>query len=136
MKSLINSNTAVAIELFKSCPQLAFAVVQSMLALGLVEPSQIASIVEQSPVRDSTPQPASHAMSAPLPTAPQRQNYMQQPVPPQQQQPNFAQPDPQQAALIKQVMLLTDAQVNELPADQREAISILRQRVLNGEIKI
>jgi cleavage stimulation factor subunit 2 len=135
LKSLINSNTGVAVELLRACPQLAFAVVQSMLALGLVEPSQIANIVEQPNVRDSTPQPVPHPVSAPLPPIPQRQNYSQQQAPPQQAS-NFAQPDAQQAALIKQVMLLTDEQVNELPADQREAISLLRQRVRNGEIKI
>lgn len=40
----------------------------------------------------------------------------------------------QQAALIQQVMSLTDAQIGALPPDQRAQIVALRQQIMSGQM--
>ncbi|ANB11785.1 Rna15p [Sugiyamaella lignohabitans] len=110
MKTLISNNPTLATDLLKAAPQLSFAVVQTLSALQLITPQQITNLTP-----DSNPASESHAPApAPAPVA----------------------VDPQQAALIKQVVQLTDDQINALPADQKETILTLKAKVKSGEIKI
>ncbi|CAN6675058.1 mRNA 3'-end-processing protein Rna15p [Trichomonascus vanleenenianus] len=145
LKSVINNNTPLAIELFRTSPQLAFAAVQSLLSLQLVNPQVISGLIDQSQQQPAPPPPppSQHTQQAPiqsLPAPPIQQQQQQPPMPPQQQQyqpsGGSAQPDESQLALIKQVMGLTDMEVEGLPADQREVVKMLREKVRTGEIRI
>lgn len=117
LKFLINNNTTMALDLFKEYPQLAYAAVQSMLALHLVQPDAISTIIDQHHVQQQEPR-----MSTPVPNEPQQQAP--------------SKPDPQQAAIIQQLLQLSDEQVKALPQSQQDAIYLLRERVRKGEIQI
>lgn len=113
LKSVINNNPALAIELFKTSPQLAYAAVQSLLILRMVDSNVLKDIIEQS-------------------GQPQQQQQSQ----PQPSQPLQMDPNNSQAALIQQVMQLSEQQIQELPAEQRNAIAALREKIRTGELQI
>ncbi|KAK9470319.1 uncharacterized protein V1510DRAFT_383521 [Dipodascopsis tothii] len=112
LKTVIQQDAGKARELLKASPPLSYAVVQCMLLMGLVDAQAVAKVVEQ----------AQPARPAPAP-APQRAT------------PPVAQggADPQKAALIKQVMDLSEEQIAALPAGQRGAIEMLRDKIRRGE---
>jgi cleavage stimulation factor subunit 2 len=114
LKSIVDSNQPMAVELLRTCPQLSYAVVQSMLALGIVNPQIIGTIVDS------------------------KAAVTGQASPPPQQQPGVVpqKADEQQAALIQQVVMLTEEQINALPPDQRDAIKLLREQVRTGQIQM
>ncbi|KAK9475888.1 hypothetical protein V1514DRAFT_338600 [Lipomyces japonicus] len=134
LKSVVHTDPAKARELLKASPQLSYAVVQSMLLMGLIDAGAVAKALnppQQQQVQQhqqqiratSTPPPA-----APRPTFHQATNTttagsLELP----------ASLDPAKAALIKQVMGLTDGQIQGLPAEQRIAIEHLRTKILSGD---
>lgn len=152
LKSIINNNPAQAQELLDKCPQLAFAAVQSMMTLGIVDTNTVSQLVEGADPATVSPNESQPQSQAPVETPQEQQQQQQQqpqdpvqdPVPEQQYtvQTETTEPtpigqqtaDPEQAALIKQVMELTDEQVAGLPQDQQEQIKELRRRVFSGEI--
>jgi cleavage stimulation factor subunit 2 len=150
MKGLVMSDPNQATELLRQAPQLAYAIFQALLLLGLVDTSMLSSIVQA-----SAPQNPQFPASAPVPPPPmpqppqaayaptpqpgypgypQQQQY-HQPTPPVQQ-PAFAPPPPpQQAAaasqqdLIAQVLSMTIDQINQLDPVSRQQIIALRAQL-------
>ncbi|KAK7208543.1 hypothetical protein BZA70DRAFT_274016 [Myxozyma melibiosi] len=139
LKSAATQNPAKLRELLKSSPQLSYAVVQSMLLMGLVDASAVASAVDATQLAAQKQQ--------------QQQRLLQQ----QQQQqiqpeyaaaparstnspaPGIAIPshiDPQKAALIKQVIELSDEQIANLPDAQRAVLIALREKIRRGEFDL
>lgn len=149
MKGLVMSDPNQATELLRQAPQLAYAIFQALLLLGLVDTSMLSSIVQA-----SAPQNPQFPAGAPVPPPPMPQppqaayaptpqpgypgyppQHYQQPTPPVQQ-PAFAPPPPpQQAAaasqqdLIAQVLSMTIDQINQLDPVSRQQIIALRAQL-------
>lgn len=137
MKTLATTEPQRATELLQQAPQLAAAIFQTLLLMGLVSPEAIASVVEQ-----GAP-PAAHASNPAFPP-PHMPGYGAPPVtntppitgmpyaPPAAQAygaPPAAAPAPaapDTEALMRQVMELPDAQINLLPEHERQQILALR----------
>uniref|UniRef100_A0A060TI19 ARAD1D42834p n=1 Tax=Blastobotrys adeninivorans TaxID=409370 RepID=A0A060TI19_BLAAD len=102
-KAFVQSDPALAANLLRSCPQLSYAAVQLLLALGKVDAQSVAGLVDNS--AEAAPQAA--------PEQPQGQ-----------------------AALIKQVMELTEEQIELLPEEQKGAVRTLREQVRTGQIQV
>lgn len=105
-KAFVQSDPALAANLLRSCPQLSYAAVQLLLALGKVDAQSVAGLVDNS------------ANSA---------NTATQAAPEQSEG---------QAALIKQVMELTEEQIEMLPEEQKGAVRTLREQVRTGQIQV
>ena len=150
MKGLVMSDPNQATELLRQAPQLAYAIFQALLLLGLVDTSMLSSIVQASAPQNPQFPAAAPVPPPPMPQPPQGayastpqpgypgyppQNY-QQPTPPVQQ-PAFAPPPPppQQAAapsqqdLIAQVLSMTMDQINQLDPVSRQQIIALRAQL-------
>ena len=151
MKGLVMTDPAKATELLKQAPQLSYAIFQALLLMGLVDTSVLGSVVEQAqqpvqpppqpvPARPTpvyqAPPPQPYPQYPPqmppqmhVPTPPvQHQPYQPPPVQQQQQPP----PPPQSQAmnqeeLLKQVMAMTQQQIDQLPPSDRAQIMLLRQ---------
>ena len=144
MKGLVMGDPARATELLKQAPQLAYAIFQALLLMGLVDTSVLASVVEagsqaqppaqtpqQLPPRPQGYQPPSPQQYTPYP---QVQSQMHVPTPPaynqayqappvQQQSP---QSQPSQEELVKQLMAMTPQQIDQLPPYEKGQIMQLR----------
>lgn len=153
MKGLVMSDPVKATELLRQAPQLSYAIFQSLLLLGLVDTSVLATVVDQAslvasaaaaPPTIPTPQipppiPSvqpgmqhqpyagypSMAHPGMVPTPPVQQAY-QPPPPPQQQVP----PQFDRDALIRQVLAMTPAQIDALPPAERQQLIQIRQSLL------
>lgn len=141
MKTLATSEPQRATELLQQAPQLAYAVFQSLLLMGLVSPEAIQSVVDP----NAPPPPAANYPSAPIagypgipvanhtppvtamPYAPPATNNAGY-VPPAAAPPPAAPPamgqDPD--ALMRAVMELPQAQIDMLPEADRQQIMALR----------
>lgn len=141
MKTLATSEPQRATELLQQAPQLAYAVFQSLLLMGLVSPEAIQSVVDP----NAPPPPATNYPSAPIagypgipvanhtppvtamPYAPPPANNAGY-VPPAAAPPAAAPPamgqDPD--ALMRAVMELPQAQIDMLPEADRQQIMALR----------
>ncbi|GAB7346677.1 hypothetical protein MBLNU459_g1800t1 [Dothideomycetes sp. NU459] len=150
MKGLVMTDPAQATELLRQAPQLAYAIFQALLLLGLVDTSMLSQIVQAAqPTNPSYPAVAP-AVAPPIPQPPQPQygatpqppypGYPQHFSQPQQatppvQQPAYPPPPPQQAAmpsqqdLIAQVMAMTREQINSLDPMARQQIIALRAQL-------
>jgi cleavage stimulation factor subunit 2 len=131
MKTLATSEPQRATELLQQAPQLAAAVFQALLLMGLVSPEAIQSVVEQ-----GAPPPAPAAVPGYPPV--QIPNYSATPVanstppvvaapyapPPAQAYPAAPAQDPD--ALMRAVMELSDAQINMLAEPEKQQILALR----------
>ncbi|KZF24526.1 hypothetical protein L228DRAFT_281590 [Xylona heveae TC161] len=155
MKSLVMADPTKATELLKQAPQLSYAIFQALLLMGLVDTQALASVVEQPPAQQSTPQPVQAAQFPPPPPVPQfpgaqqfqpfPQSYSPFPpvsgpaqvaTPPLQNQafppppPALAAFPPEQKALIQQVLSMTPDQLQALPPLERAQIMQLRQQLM------
>lgn len=130
LKSIISQNTSQAHDVLRSNPSLAYAVVQSLLLMGLVDANVVAQAVQgQQTVVPNRPTPTPTPVGSSQP--PNNQQPSQNaPLPPPP--PTAAAIDPQQAALIQQVLQLTDEQINFLPPDQKSTVLQLRDRYRQG----
>lgn len=141
---------------FNQNPSFTYAVLQALLLMGLVDNTVVAKVVQATatgtpysfmedlpqiqrehaakygyqnqqastqPPQGFNSQGGSGASVPPPPPSEQRQQQ-QQPQQPQPQQ--QAQVDPNQAALISQVLQLTEEQINMLPPDQQQVIRQLK----------
>ena len=147
MKGLVMGDPAKATELLKQAPQLAYAIFQALLLMGLVDTSVLGSVVEQAshpaqpsatpvpprqapsyqpPVQQPYPQypPISGQMHVPTPPV-HNQLYQPPPVtplPPQQQQP------PNQEELLQQILNMPQHQIDQLaPADRAQIMAVRQQ---------
>ncbi|KAH7162896.1 hinge domain of cleavage stimulation factor subunit 2-domain-containing protein [Dactylonectria estremocensis] len=135
MKTLATSEPQRATELLQQAPQLAYAVFQALLLMGLVSPEAIQSVVEP-----GAPPPAQAPTvgypSAPMPGYPGASNtppvaVMPYQAPPQAYGAPAAAPAPPPAgqdpdALMRAVMELPQAQIDMLPEAERQQILALR----------
>ncbi|KAF2797705.1 hypothetical protein K505DRAFT_414861 [Melanomma pulvis-pyrius CBS 109.77] len=147
MKGLVMTDPAKATELLRQAPQLAYAIFQSLLLLGLVDPNMLGQLVEAGPVAAAPPPQPPAAQPPrnfpvyppqPVPTPPVPAHapapYTHTPVhhapPPQAQAPPPV--DPQQAAYA-QVMAMTPAQIDLLPPEYRGQVLQIRQMLMSGQ---
>lgn len=156
MKGLVMTDPAQATELLRQAPQLAYAVFQALLLLGLVDTSMLSSIVTSAAApAPSVPHQPAYVAPPTQQTMPQHQNMYQQgypsyppqhqyqqhnqPVhtPPVQQaaypppppQPSASAAIPDQQALLAQVMAMTREQIFALDAGSRDQIVALRAQL-------
>ncbi|KAA6413360.1 MAG: hypothetical protein FRX48_03106 [Lasallia pustulata] len=156
MKGLVMGDPAKATELLKQAPQLSYAIFQALLLMGLVDTSVLASVVEQASqpaqappqIPPSRPPPQAYQPPPQLPPQPQYPQFPQipgpthVPTPPVQQQAYQPPPMPQQQTqappqqpmgqeeLLKQVMAMTQQQIDQLPPVERSQIMMLRQSLM------
>ncbi|PVH94856.1 hypothetical protein DM02DRAFT_618331 [Periconia macrospinosa] len=146
MKGLVMSDPAKATELLRQAPQLAYAIFQSLLLLGLVDPQVIGGLVEapatapapppqavtplQPPPQARPPQGYAAYPPAPVPTPPQP--YVQQPPPQQPPQPPQG-VDPQHQAIYAQILSMTQQQIDSLAPEHRAQILQVRQALLANQ---
>ncbi|UKZ77529.1 hypothetical protein TrVFT333_005252 [Trichoderma virens FT-333] len=139
MKTLATSEPQRATELLQQAPQLAYAVFQSLLLMGLVSPESIQSVVDPN-APPPTQLPTANYPSAGYPgapvanhTPPLRQCLMRPPANNSAYAPPAAAPaaaptamgqDPD--ALMRAVMELPQAQIDMLPEADRQQIMALR----------
>jgi len=141
MKGMVTENHAQVTQLFTVAPQLAYAIFQALILLNLTEPNVLSTIVQTAaapqnnaqygqpqqppPQQQFTPAPASNYQFHPshVATPPVQQTPYQPPAPPQP----AGQPD--QAALIQQVIAMTPQQIFALPAAQRDQIIQIRAQL-------
>lgn len=138
MKALAASEPQRATELLQQAPQLAAAVFQALLLMGLVSPEAISSVVE-----GGAPPPAHGYPAPPMPGYPAAQ--ASKPTPPVAGMPYAPPPSQGYGApvaapaappasglnpddLLRQVMELPEAQINLLPEAERQQILALRQQ--------
>jgi cleavage stimulation factor subunit 2 len=153
MKSIISQKPDQASEFLHSNSQVTYALVQALLLMGLIDVNVLAQAVQnQTQVQSSPsslmpqtstppiqsarlmPQPQiAHPAAPPLPPPPPPPPASSfAPSQPQQPYAPIQNVDPQQAALIKQVLELTDEQINFLPPDQKNTILTLRENYRRG----
>lgn len=151
MKGLVTSDPGKATELLRQAPQLSYAIFQSLLLLGLVDTTVLASVVPQAQQPAPPPQPTQqylpvqqqqphqqqpmhpqypphlqHMAPAAVHTPPpQMQHY--QPAPQPIQPPAQAAPD--QGALIAQIINMTQQQIDGMPPTERMQLMTLRQQL-------
>lgn len=146
MKALASTDPNRATELLQQAPQLAYAVFQALLLMGLVSPEAIHSVLEtggapapapaQAAAMGFPPQPAPGFPPVPVPGVnntppvagtpyappPQQAAYGAPPPPPAAAAPLGQDPD----ALMRQVMELPMETINMLPEAERQQILALR----------
>ncbi|KAL8710812.1 MAG: hypothetical protein Q9220_004615 [cf. Caloplaca sp. 1 TL-2023] len=155
MKNLAMTDPTRATELLRQAPQLSFAIFQAMLLMGLVDTAVLASVVEQAaqpqqpptnapppnmppsrPPQGYQPPPpplqqyGQYNMPGHIPTPPvQSQPYQPPPMQPPQQQPPL-QPQPpgiDKEAVIKQVLAMSQQEIDALPDQARQQIIAVKQ---------
>lgn len=150
MKGLVMTDPGQATELLRQAPQLAYAMFQALLLLGLVDTSMLGQIVQAAAPPANPSYPASaQPVPPPIPQPPQAQygatpqppypgyppQFPQQHATPPVQQPAYPPPPQQQAAmpsqqdLIAQVMAMTREQVFSLDPAARDQIVALRAQL-------
>ncbi|KAI9733935.1 MAG: hypothetical protein M1834_002590 [Cirrosporium novae-zelandiae] len=145
MKALVISDPAKANELLKQAPQLSYAIFQALLLMNLVDTSVLSSVVEQAAQPQAAPQIAPTTSIPPYQppqSQPQYPHYPQfntphvptppmqapaYPTPPMQQPPAAV---PNQQELLKQVLQMTQQQIDALPPNERTQIMTLRQQLM------
>ncbi|KAH7170780.1 hinge domain of cleavage stimulation factor subunit 2-domain-containing protein [Dactylonectria macrodidyma] len=135
MKTLATSEPQRATELLQQAPQLAYAVFQALLLMGLVSPEAIQSVVEPGAPPPAQAPPVGYP-AAPMPGYPGASNTppvaaMPYQAPPQAYGAPAAAPAPPPAgqdpdALMRAVMELPQAQIDMLPEAERQQILALR----------
>ncbi|OZJ05200.1 hypothetical protein BZG36_02442 [Bifiguratus adelaidae] len=157
MKGLVTTDPNTARAILNSQPQLAYALFQAMIMMGVVD--MTVTILQQQiqgqvPHKPMTP---TQAYARPTPPQPPRQDprlinrppqqvtppmqgaYPPQPMPmqgsPYQPQVQTSPPqapfaDMQKQALLQQVLQLTDEQINSLPPESKQNILQLKEQIL------
>ena len=136
MKGLVMGDPQRATELLKQAPQLSYAIFQALLLMGLVDSSLLASVVEQSAAVNPAPIPARSYQPPGQAPPPPFQGYAQghAPTPPVQQQPYQPPPvptpafPPGQEDLIRQLLVLSQSDIDKLAPGERQQIMMIRQQ--------
>ncbi|ORY66236.1 uncharacterized protein BCR38DRAFT_175606 [Pseudomassariella vexata] len=134
MKSLATQDPNRATELLTQAPQLAYAIFQSLLLMGLISPEAIHSVVDTTAPPPAQAPPVSYA-PPPIPvypgvatgTPPVAAPY----APPQAYAPApVAAPAQDPDQLMKMVMELPQASIDQLPEGERQQIMALRAQFM------
>lgn len=135
MKGMVADNPAQVTQLFTVAPQLAYAIFQALLLLGLTDTSVLTQIIQAVPGPQAQAAPPVAQPPPPQYAAPPQAAYVPYPQhvptppvqapyqPPQPQQPAAA---PDQQALIQQVLAMTREQIYALPPETRDQVLALR----------
>lgn len=135
MKTLATSDPQRATELLQQAPQLAYAVFQSLLLMGLVSPEAIQAVVEPGIAPAAQPPAGYPAAQIPgYPVAPAANNTppvagMPYPPPPAAASQAYGAPPvatPDADLLMQKVMQLSQDQIDKLPEADRQQILALR----------
>lgn len=118
-KGVVSQNPDSAAEVLRQQPQLAYAIFQCLLTMGLVEADALKTVIEQV---QSVPPP----VGAPpvVATPPVHQVHQ----PPAQQQPVIPGIPPEQIQAIKSLCLMPEAQYNGLQPAERAQVDVIRQQ--------
>ena len=145
MKGLVMGDPAKATELLKQAPQLAYAIFQALLLMGLVDTTVLGSVVEQashpaqSPAHAVPPRPAPNYQPPVQQTYPQYppiSGQMHAPTPPVHNQ--LYQPPPaplvppqpaNQEELLQQILNMPQHQIDQLAPGDRAQIMAVRQQL-------
>ncbi|BFZ59043.1 hypothetical protein YB2330_000045 [Saitoella coloradoensis] len=123
LKHVIHTAPDQARALLSTQPQLAYAVVQAMLMMNLMDASVLQRVVAST---GAPPPPPQAIVPPPVPVA-------VAPAPQFVQAPPAQTPEQiQRAEMIRQVMALTDAQIAALPPGQQQQILMLKQSIASG----
>ncbi|PNY26591.1 Cleavage stimulation factor subunit 2 [Tolypocladium capitatum] len=134
MKTLASADPQRATELLQKAPQLAYAVFQSLLLMGLVSPESIQSVAEPGAPQGAQPPLSGFPGAMPgFPAANSTPPVAGMPyAPPAASLQGYGAPAPPPAvaqdsdALIRQVMELPQAQIDMLPEAEKQQILALR----------
>lgn len=118
-KGVVSQNPESAAEILRQQPQLAYAIFQCLLTMGLVEADALKTVIEQ--VSAVPPPAAAPPVTA---TPPVHQIYQ----PPPQQQVVIPGIPPEQIQAIKSLCLMPDAQYNGLKPEERVQVDAIRQQ--------
>ncbi|KAG8812803.1 hypothetical protein FRC17_001809 [Serendipita sp. 399] len=148
MKGMINQEPEHARALLVANPQLASALLQAMVVHNVVDQGVLARLqvpdAKKMPPAPQNPQYPQHSVppSGLWPPPPPAPFYQASPIPPPAPHPQAQAPppsnvgnaglDPQQQAMLMQVLSLTMDQINALPVNEREAIIQLRKQFMPG----
>ncbi len=121
-RSKINPNLTE--ELFTLCPQLSYSIVQSLLMLNLIDQQTVGNIVLGN---NSQEQIVDVNMNG------QGHHQADSSLPVKIEHPTV---NEGQAAMLRQVLELSDADIMNLPEDQRNTINELKRKVQSGEIVV
>ncbi|KAF2227793.1 hypothetical protein BDZ85DRAFT_209938 [Elsinoe ampelina] len=139
MKGMVAENPAQVQQLFAVAPQLAYAIFQALLLLGLTDTNVLSSIVQAAAAQPQAPQYQQPPVPPPQAQPPNPYGGYQQyqppvaPTPPQQ--PVYAPPPapaaapPDQQAAIQQILGMTREMIFTLPAAQRDQIIQIRAQL-------
>lgn len=129
MKSFIAQHPDRARTLLAAHPQLVLAMLQALILHGVVDGSVLSRLQDNAHAKPSNP-----VLPPSNPSWPPSSTY----YPPANLNPPAAPPvptpglDPQQQAMLVQVLSLTPEQINALPSGEREAILQLRSQFMPG----
>lgn len=149
-KTFTTESRTQALELLQHSPQIAYALVQAMLETGKIDQKHTEALLPagmQQPKdqkknkpkkqtkgagrpnasRQGTPQVSTSAETTPAAPSSAAMETAASHTTPQ---------DPDEIAMIRQVMAFTDSQVNSLPQEQRQMVLEIRAKVKRGEIRI
>ena len=113
MKSLCVTNPAMAKQLMDEAPQLSYAIFQALVLMNLVDPSVLATVVEQNAHQPQPQQPQQPHMNIPQPQAPAIPQHQQ--APPQQY--GYPAPQPQ----MQPMQQMQQMQNRNVPTPQQYA---------------
>ncbi len=134
---MAKSNPLLTEQLLTQCPQLSYSIVQSLLMLNLVDERSIGDILntnfKQNISHEQEQPPPPPMASAPVPVHVPAPAPVSAPAPARSSAPVI---DEGQAALLRQVLELTDTQISSLPQDQQNTIRELKNKIQRGEIVI
>mmetsp|Transcript_19507 Transcript_19507/g.54856 ORF Transcript_19507/g.54856 Transcript_19507/m.54856 type:complete len:285 (-) Transcript_19507:1486-2340(-) len=127
VKDLVDTQPERAREILDGNPQLAYALLQTQLLLGMATEEEVREVLASAPPASMAPPPASGGPSAPPAAASAAPDPMSWSATPKKAP--IAPPppaDPQQAALLSQVLRMTPEQIAALPPQQREQVKQLQ----------
>jgi cleavage stimulation factor subunit 2 len=152
MQSLVRTEPAKAQAVLEQSPQLSYAIFQSLLLLQLVDPASLAATIQATSAVPAQPprQYPPPVAAPPQPTYAPAQQYPPQyppqqyantatpvaqpyPVPSPQPQVNMPQDPQQRAALVQQVLSLTQQQIDSLPPETRTQLMAVRNQFLQSQ---
>lgn len=122
LKNVIEQNPEQGRSMLEANQDLTYAVLQAELLMGLVDESVVMEAMNAAKVtagqanvqsKEETLMPATETVASP---------------PQQEIKDPFAALDPQQAEMIRQVIVLSEEQLSQLPAEQQEQVRALKKQ--------
>ncbi|KAL7272295.1 hypothetical protein RUND412_004899 [Rhizina undulata] len=132
MKTLVTQDPMKATELLRQAPQLSYAIFQALLLMNLVDTSVLTQVIENAASGSAPAAAQPPPVAAPVQVPPPVIQAAPTPAPQAAYYGGFQAQDPQRAALIQQVMSLTQEQIGALPVEQQQQILLLKHQFMAG----